>query len=187
MVAIAGPPGAGKSTLSQALCSGLNGGAGDGPATVVPMDGFHLDNAILEARGLLPRKGAPETFDVDGFEAVLRRIRRKRREVAIPLFDRRLDLARAGGAVVAPRHRIVLVEGNYLLVDRPPWDRLAGLFDLTIFLDVPHAELERRLVQRWLDHGHTPAAARRRALANDVPNADFVVAFSRPADVRLAG
>lgn len=177
VVGIAGPPGAGKSTLSEALVAALGS-----EAVVLPMDGFHLDNAVLGARGLLARKGAPETFDAAGFGVMLKRICDGEEDVAIPLFDRSLDLARAGAAVITRGHRIVLVEGNYLLLDGPPWQGLAALFDFTIFLDVPRDELERRLVRRWHDHGLGPEAARARALGNDMPNADLVIARSRRAD-----
>jgi pantothenate kinase len=177
VVAIAGPPGAGKSTLSEALVAALGRNA-----IVLPMDGFHLDNAVLKARGLLARKGAPETFDAAGFGVVLKRVHDGGEDVAIPLFDRSLDLARAGADVIGRRHRIVVVEGNYLLLDRPPWDGLASLLDFTVFLDVPREDLERRLVRRWLDHGLDPDAARDRASGNDMPNADLVIARSREAD-----
>ena len=181
MVAIAGPPGAGKSTLSDDLRTALNRG-GEGPAVVVPMDGFHFDNVILDQRGLRSRKGSPLTFDCTGFAALLERLRGASEDVVIPVFDRSLDLARAGASIVRADHRIVLVEGNYLLLDQEPWSRLASFFDMTIYLDVPLAELERRLMQRWLDHGHDDQAARKRAFSNDIPNAELVVSSSRKAD-----
>jgi pantothenate kinase len=182
MVAIAGAPGAGKSTLAEALAARL------GPmAAVVPMDGYHMDNAVLTARGLLARKGAPETFDVAGLARDLARLRAAdEAEVLVPVFDRGADLARAAARAVAQSVPVVLVEGNYLLLQEAPWAGLARLFDLAVFLDVPEPELERRLVQRWLDHGLSPAAARARALGNDIPNARRVVRGSRPADVVVA-
>lgn len=179
IVAIAAPPGAGKSTLAEELADRL------GPeALVVPMDGFHLDNAILQRRGLLARKGAPETFDGAGFAVMIGRLRREA-EVTIPVFDRARDIAIAGATLVEARHRILLVEGNYLLLDSPPWDALAPLWDLTLWLEVPLAVLEKRLVQRWQDGGMDPAAARGRALGNDIPNARMVIAGSRKADVTV--
>ena len=180
VVAIAGPPGAGKSTLSEYLREAINKGDA-GPAVIVPMDGFHLDNAILDERGLRARKGSPPTFDCAGFAALLERLKHTSEDVVIPVFDRTLDLARAGASVVHADHRILLVEGNYLLLDQKPWTRFEPFFDMTIFLEVPFAELERRLIQRWLDHGHTPDAARKRALSNDIPNAELVVSSSRNA------
>lgn len=182
VVALAAPPGAGKSTLAAMLAGEAEAALGAGRAIVVPMDGFHLDNRVLEARGLLARKGAPESFDAAGFVAMVGRLRREA-EVAIPLFDRERDLAIAGAAVVGEGHRLVIVEGNYLLLDHPPWDRLAGAWDLAIGIAVPRAVLAERLVQRWLDHGLDPGAARARAFGNDLPNADLVLARSRPADL----
>ena len=92
MVAIAGPPGAGKSTVADALAIALNHRLSDHPAEVVPMDGFHYDNAILDARHLRARKGAPETFDADGFLALIRRLRTEQGDIATPVFDRNVDL-----------------------------------------------------------------------------------------------
>lgn len=174
-VAIAGAPGAGKSTLAASVAAALGS-----QAVVVPMDGFHYDNAILEARGLMAVKGAPQTFDVAGFAALLVRLA-KEDEVAIPVFDRAADLARAGAAIVSSATPLRIVEGNYLLLDRPGWRDLHAHFDMTVYIDVPEAELERRLVQRWLDHGLDAGAARARALSNDIPNARLVAAESRDA------
>ncbi|MEH7830034.1 nucleoside/nucleotide kinase family protein [Gemmobacter denitrificans] len=177
IAALAGPPGAGKSTLAAELVAALGPGA-----RVVPMDGFHLDNAVLGPRGLLARKGCPESFDAEGFGHLMRRLRTGG-AAAIPVFDRQLDLARAGGDVVQTGDRILIAEGNYLLLDEAPWSDLAPLFDLTIAIEVPEPELERRLIQRWIDHDHSPEAAQARALGNDIPNARRVIHGSRVADV----
>jgi pantothenate kinase len=182
LFAVAGPPGAGKSTLAEALLAALEARA-PGRAALVPMDGYHFDNAVLEPRGLMSRKGAPETFDVAGLLRDLQRIRAGGAEVAVPVFDRSLDLARAGARVVGPERAVVLVEGNYLLLDDPPWSGLAPLFDRTLLIDVAPGELRRRLVDRWLRHGLAMAAAEERANANDMVNAGLVATRSRPADV----
>ena len=179
LVAVAGAPGAGKSTLAARLVKDL------GPeAALVPMDGYHLDNAILDARGRRFEKGSPDTFDVAGFASMLRRLKAED-EVIIPVFDRTIDLSRGSARVVGPEARIAVVEGNYLLLRDAPWNALAVLWDLTVFLDVPEAELERRLVDRWLHHGLDPQAARHRAEANDLPNARLVATRSVPAEVVL--
>ncbi|MCG6904194.1 MAG: nucleoside triphosphate hydrolase [Rhodobacter sp.] len=179
LVAIAGPPASGKSTLASDLVAAL------GPrAVLVPMDGFHLDNRLLDARGLRPRKGAPETFDADGFVAMIRRIANDD-EVVLPVFDRSRDLAIAGAEVVSPKTDIAVVEGNYLLLNRPPWSQLHPIWDLSVSLDVPLEELEQRLIQRWLDHGLSATDATARAQSNDLPNARLVLEQSVRADIRL--
>lgn len=183
IVAIAGAPGSGKSTLAERLREKI--AASGESVAVVPMDGFHFDDRVLVARGLLTRKGAPETFDVAGFRHLMMRLRAREADIAIPVFDRSIEIARAGAAIVPAESRIILVEGNYLLLDETPWDSLAGAFDLTLWLDVPVDELERRLVRRWLDHGLAPDRARAKALSNDIPNARRVAAGSRKADFTL--
>lgn len=180
--AVAGPPGAGKSTFADALLLALEEVI-PGEAALLPMDGYHLDNAILIERGILPRKGSPDTFDVDGLARDLERIRAGGREVLVPVFDRHLDLARGSARAIRPEHRVIVVEGNYLLFDRAPWDGLAGHFDRTLFLDVDRDELRRRLVDRWLTHGLDPQAAVERAEGNDLTNAGRVLDCRRAADV----
>ena len=180
LVAVSGPPATGKSTFSEMLLEALT--QIDSQATtacVVPMDGFHLDNSQLDRLGLRARKGAPSTFDVDGFHSLLERIRATRKPVYYPVFDRVRDLAITGAGVVLPETEIVIVEGNYLMLDEDPWTALAPLFDLEIFLDTPSSLLEKRLVQRWLDHGHDPEAALDRARSNDIPNAERVLGSIR--------
>jgi pantothenate kinase len=183
MVAIAGAPASGKSTLAARLRDELVA-AGE-TAIVVPMDGFHFDDIVLNARGHRSRKGAPFTFDVAGFEVLLKRIRAGEPEIAIPVFDRSMELSRAAADIVDDRARIVLVEGNYLLLDREPWKKLRPLFDFTVYLKVPVEELERRLVKRWLDHGFDMAYATSWIASNDLPNIREVVETSAPADLTV--
>ena len=182
LVAIAGAPGSGKSTLAAELCRRMRDQKIS--AEVVPMDGFHLDNAILDARGQRARKGAPETFDAMGFVHLIRRLQGKA-EVFVPVFDRSRDLAIAGATVVAADCEVVIVEGNYLLFDQSPWAELAPLWTLSARLDVPMPELRARLIQRWLSLGLSRAAATRRAESNDIPNAMRVVQQALPADLIL--
>lgn len=181
VTAIAGPPGAGKSTLAATVVAELGAGA-----RIVPMDGFHYDDAVLTARGLRSRKGAPETFDAAGFLHLMGRLRTGE-EVAIPVFDRSMELSRAAADVVLPSDRFLIVEGNYLLLDENPWRGLAPFFDFTVFLDVPEAELDRRLVDRWNHHGRDPVEARHWIDTNDMPNVRRVTRGSRKADVVIAG
>ncbi len=179
VVALAGPPGAGKSTLAAALVDMLGE-----TARTVPMDGFHFDDAVLRARGLARRKGAPVTFDVAGYRHLLGRLREED-EVAIPLFDRTLELSRAAADMVTGQHRIVVTEGNYLLLDEAPWIGLQEFFDLTVMIEVPEAELLRRLEERWAHYGKTPEAARAWIEGNDLPNIRRVVQGSLRAEVTI--
>lgn len=167
IVAVAGPPGAGKSTLAETLLATLD------EAALIAMDGFHLDNEALQTRGLLHRKGAPETFDVKGFTFLIEQVRNGE-DVTVPKFDRDRDCVVPDGGRIDAGCRIVIVEGNYLLLDTPGWRDLHQFWDMSVMLDVPEAELERRLVQRWLDHGLSPADATRRAGENDMINARTV-------------
>lgn len=182
LVAIVGAPASGKSTLSEELARRLN--AQKHPAQVVPMDGFHLDNRVLEARGLLPRKGAPETFDAAGFVHMIRRLKAGE-EVAVPVFDRARDIAIAGAVIIPADLEVVIVEGNYLLFDEAPWSDLAPLWDVTARINPPISELRGRLIQRWLTHGLSRTAATRRAEGNDIPNAERVIARALPAQIEF--
>lgn len=175
LIALAGPPASGKSTLAEALVARLN--KSGNKATLVPMDGFHLDNRVLEARGLLSRKGAPETFDAQGFVRLIKALAQEV-EVIFPIFDRSRDIAIAGAGVVAADDETIVVEGNYLLLARAPWHALGGLWDYAAILEVPLEELRVRLIQRWEDHGHSAEAAAARADANDMENARLVLSHS---------
>ncbi|TBW50556.1 nucleoside triphosphate hydrolase [Marinobacter halodurans] len=183
IVALAGPPAAGKSTLSERLAELLNREV-PGSTVVVPMDGYHYDNAVLEPRGQVPIKGAPETFNPEGLLWDLQRIRNNLGDVAVPVFDRPLDLARAGGRIVTPAHRIVIVEGNYLLLDRDPWRTLHDLFDLKLFLEVPDELLAARLLRRWQDMGQDEAGARAKTYDKDMLNSRLVKQASIEPDIR---
>lgn len=182
IVAVAGPPGAGKLTMVEELLAQLP----EGSAAIVPMDGFHYDDAVLASKGLRHRKGAPETFDFDGYEALLKRLLAGDRDVAVPVFDRSIEISRAGAAIVPKEVKFVLTEGNYLLLDEEPWSRLPPLFDFSVFIDVSRDELERRLIQRWLDHGRTPEDGRAWVDGNDLPNVDRVLARRRKADLVIS-
>lgn len=179
LVAIAGAPGSGKSTLAEVLAAQLD------DAAVLPMDGFHLNNAELEQMELLDRKGAPETFNANGFAELVRSLRCDE-EVLYPTFDRTLDKTIPKGGQLSKPVRIVLVEGNYLLLDTPPWNALAAEFDLTVGLEVPLSALKERLVRRWLDQGMSLERATARAGENDMKNANLVIEKSVAPDVILS-
>ena len=185
LAALAGPPGAGKSTFSSKLVSALKGTGDLSLAAVVPMDGFHLENDVLQARGLLQSKGAPETFDVSGFVDLVRQVRRDDGPVAYPLFDRAADRTIAGAATLEATTRFVIFEGNYLLLQKGAWAQLAALFDVTIMLHVDAEKLRARLVRRWIEHGLDQNTAVARADGNDMQNAQLVLAHSGTPDLKV--
>lgn len=190
IVAIAGAPASGKSTLAAWLVKQIDARLGAECSVVLPMDGYHYDNAVIEPMGLLSRKGSPDTFDAAGFTHLLNRLQEKRdtdleQSVAIPVFDREQDLARAGAVLVTPDKSVIVAEGNYLLLPRPEWTAMLRCFDLTVSLDVPSEILEHRLVERWLELGHSQSQALERAMQNDIPNAETVTEESVSSDLSL--
>ena len=186
LIAIAGTPGSGKSTFVESLYDALNDDR-PGVAAVLAMDGFHFDDRVLDARGHRARKGAPHTFDVGGLASLLKRLKADDgEEIAVPVFDRSLEISRAGAEIVQPSARLILVEGNYLLLDDPAWAPLRRYFDVTVMLDVPREVLIDRLVARWRGYGMDEAAVRAKLDENDLPNADLVLSHSVAAQFVVA-
>ena len=193
ILGVAGPPASGKSTLAAALREALNrrfGGGDDGDgeiAAIAALDGFHYDDRVLLARGHRSRKGAPFTFDAEGYAALLARLAAapSSEAIAVPVFDRALELARAAADLIEPHHRIVIAEGNYLLLDDARWRGVRDRLDLGVFLDIPEATLRRRLMARWIEHGYGPAEAKEKTEANDLVNARLVAGALLAPDLRL--
>jgi pantothenate kinase len=183
-VAIAGPPGSGKSTLSQALFEELSS---RGEAVkVVPMDGFHLDNSVLIKKDLLARKGAPETFDVMGMIKLIERLADNEDDVVIPVFDRTRDVSVAGAELVLSADKFLIVEGNYLLLNETPWTIFRGFWDQTIFIKTEVKDLEERLVDRWMELGLSSEEAREKVRRNDLLNIELVLNHSVAADIMIS-
>jgi len=178
LLGIAGAPGAGKSTLASELLELL---APD--AVVAGMDGFHLANRVLAEQGLLKRKGAPETFDAAGFRTLLARLRTNDDEVVYaPEFHREIEEPIAGAVAVSRRVPIVVVEGNYLLLDDGPWRGMRDLFDAVWYVDLDGPTRRDRLLRRHVAFGKSPEDAQRWVRDSDERNAALVEATAGRAD-----
>lgn len=179
LLGIAGPPGAGKSTLAGELVAAL------GPlAVLVPMDGFHLAEVELRRLGRRERKGAVDTFDGAGFVALLRRLREPGPEtVYAPQFRRDLEEPIAGAIAVPAAARLVVTEGNYLLHPDEPWGRVRGLLDEVWYLDLDQEERLRRLTLRHVTYGRAPDEAAARARGTDQVNAELIARTAYQADL----
>lgn len=178
ILGIVGAPGAGKSTVCAALEEQLGA-----RAVVVGMDGFHLDNPVLVARGRRQAKGAPDTFDVPGYVSLLRRLAAAEEPITYaPRFDRGIETS-VGSAVPVPNDvPLVVTEGLYLLHDEGGWEQVRPLLDEVWYLDVPTEERQRRLIARRVGHGDPEADATEWVLRVDQANADVVEASKRHAD-----
>lgn len=187
LVGIAGSPGGGKTTLAKALVAYLNAQHPDS-AVHLPMDGFHLANSTLDRLGLHERKGAIDTFDGWGFVALLERVRAETDHVVYaPSFERTVDEGIAGEIAIDPSARIVVVEGNYLLVDQGPWSGVRDRLDAAWFCATDAAEREARLIDRHVRHGRTLEAATAWALEVDGRNAELIEASRHRAELVLSG
>lgn len=188
MLGITGSPGAGKTTLASRLVAEVDSVLGAGTAVHLPMDGFHLANATLDRLGRHDRKGAVDTFDGWGFVALLRRLRDEiDHEVYAPSFRRTVDEPIAGEIAVPAGTALVVVEGNYLLVDSPPWDQVRSLLDQVWFCVTPAEDRLERLVDRHTRHGRPPAAATAWATEVDGANARLIEETRAGADLLVSG
>ena len=173
LLGLAGPPGCGKSTVAEALLACF-----PSEAVVVPMDGYHLAQAELERLGRAGRKGAPDTFDSAGYVALLRRLRAATPDEVVyaPTFRREIEEPIANAIPVLPDARLVITEGNYLLMESGHWGQVASLLDEVWYVDVDDELRRQRLVRRHEQFGRTPEAARQWVEVTDEPNARLIAA-----------
>jgi pantothenate kinase len=186
VIAIVGPPGSGKSTATDAL-EVLLAQNKEIKVQVVPMDGFHYDNVILEQLGMTHTKGAPETFDVGGLDAVLKRLTAKNQteSIAVPVFDRNRDISLASARLIDKKMTVLLIEGNYLLLKDGPWSHLKKYFDLSVMIPCDEVILRARLISRWKNLNYNNNNSTIKVEQNDMPNAKLIVQESCSADVNL--
>ena len=182
VLGIAGSPGSGKSTIAERLARAIGR-----EAVVVPMDGFHLTDEELFDLGLRDRKGAPETFDVAGYVALLRRLRDEAdATIYAPKFDRSRELAVAGAIAVRPEHRLLITEGNYLLHSGNGWSDVRSLLDEVWFVATDEETRLLRLIRRHVTHGKDEEAATTWATTTDQANADLIAPTAALADLVVA-
>jgi pantothenate kinase len=176
---IAGIPGSGKSTIAAALLDRL-----PGSAAVVPLDGFHYSKQALAERGRADFKGAPDTFDGGAYLALLRQLRDPQAPVRVPVYDRQLHEP-VCGPTIDPSVRIIITEGNYLLLDQPPWSQLAAVLDGCWYVETPLDQARRWLIERHVAGGRRLDDAQRHYERNDLPNSHLVIARRRAPDAVL--
>lgn len=187
LLGIVGPPGAGKSTVAATIEAAANAKRGPGFAAVAPLDGFHLPNERLDELGLRKVKGAPETFDVDRFVQLLERVRRDLESIILwPGFNRAIEATLPGAIAITAQTRLVVCEGNYLLLDRPGWREVRPLLDAAWYVDAPRIVLRERLLERARAGGRTEAEAVWHVDENDLRNAELVAATKSTADRLLS-
>lgn len=186
LLGITGPPGSGKSTLAHRLAATMLEQRGPGSAVVAPLDGFHLSNETLESLGLVSVKGAPQTFDAPAFLASLRRLRDEAAPAVYwPDFDRSAEQTIPDAISIGPTARLVVVEGNYLLLEQPAWHEVRELLDQVWYLEVPVDVLRRRLIERHMAHGRSEADAVRHVDESDLVNAQLVGRTKHLADLAV--
>jgi pantothenate kinase len=177
LLGIVGAPGAGKSTVANALAATVPG------TVIVPMDGFHLPTAHLIPHGWVEERGTPRTFDAAGYVELLRGLRAGE-QLRAPAFDRSIEEPVPEAIDVPADARLVITEGNYLLLDAPPWSAIPSLLDEIWYLDVPEDRRLAWLVARHVAYGRTPSEARWRATrGSDAANAALVTASRDRADL----
>jgi len=182
LLGLVGPPGAGKSTVAAALVDAMKG-----RAQLLPMDGFHLAQVELERLGRAQRKGAPDTFDSEGFVALLERVRGQRDEIVYaPEFRREIEEPIAGAIALLPQTPLVVAEGNYLLLDDGPWAKVRALLDEVWYIDVDDELRRRRLVERHRRFGRSEQEARAWVESTDEPNARLIAKGRAKADVVIS-
>jgi len=181
-ISLSGPPASGKSTISEKINNDLNSKGYQ--SSILQMDGFHLDDQILKDQNLISKKGAPETFDVMGLISFLSRLQIEP-EVIVPIFDRSLELSRSSATIINKETKVILVEGNYLLLKSKPWDNLQKFFDVSVMISCEEKVLEKRLLDRWKNFNLSKEDIYQKVYQNDLPNGLNVLNNSSASDYIL--
>lgn len=183
LVGIVGGPGSGKSTMAAAVIGHLNDVI-DSSGARVPMDGFHMKQSKLEAKELVAYKGAPQTFEAQAFVDLLKKLKSATTAIAVPGYSRKIEDVVPDAMTVAGNVPILVVEGNYLLLDVSPWNEISKLLDLSFYIDVPVDLVRKRLLKRHAEHGlFTPERIKKHLDQVDMVNFITVSGSSQRADV----
>lgn len=184
LLGITGPPGAGKSTLAENLHRELRKVGAS--SQVVPMDGYHLDDETLVAMGIHHLKGVEQSFDGEGFVQLLKSLKETiNSDVTYPTFDRSIESTVKNGGLVPAGEHILIIEGNYLLSDNPPWHQIRCLLDWVWYVDVPETVLVPRLLERHMLGGKNREQSQQKVESTDLPNARHVASTKEKADLVL--
>jgi pantothenate kinase len=184
LLGVAGIPGSGKSTFAALLNEAINR-LRPGVSRLVPMDGFHLPDSRLEEMGMRSRKGSPDTFDAAGYVSLLQQAQLLDTRIHFPIYDRRHHAAMIvddPSTIIDEQVRIVITEGNYLLLNQEPWLKLRHILDQCWFLHIDPERAQRWLISRHVQGGRSEAEANRRYDHNDGPNTWYILTHSREPD-----
>jgi pantothenate kinase len=182
LIGIVGKPGAGKSTVVEEIQKRFD----SSKVSIIPMDGFHLSNEELISLGRRERKGAPDTFDVEGFTSLIMRVKQiKNEDLAFPIFHREIEASVENEGIVSKESRVVVIEGNYLFSTEHNWDQVYPLLDHTWFIEIDDEVRIERLIARHIRYGKTPEEAEAWSRGSDEVNARFITSTAHRAENRI--
>ena len=183
LIGVTGGPGVGKSTIAAEVVDALNAAA-PGSAALVPMDGFHMRHKKLEDLGTVRDKGAPHTFEGAAFAAYLTTLKGATGPISGPSYSRQIEDVVDDAFIVPGTAKILIVEGNYLLLATPPWDAVKPLLDLAAFIHVDREKVRARLMKRHAEAGLFTEERNREHIARvDLANYDLIELSAPHADL----
>ena len=182
IIGIVGKPGAGKSTVVEEIAKRFDSNT----VSIIPMDGFHLSNEELISLGRRERKGAPDTFDVEGFTSLIKKVKINYNiDHTFPIFHREIEASVDNEGIVPKESRVVVIEGNYLFSTDHNWGGIYSLLDHTWFIEIDDEVRVERLIARHIRYGKTPEEAEAWSRGSDEANARFIASTANRAENRI--